>query len=113
MDIPRTVSSEHGPTGDMGQRYLVVGRNVAMRRWTESKGGPSEVHQRDYETVGYLVSGQLQVDIAGQRATIGPGESWIVPAGAAHTYRILEPIVAVEATSPPARLGKKDSIEGS
>ncbi len=31
-----------------------------------------------------------------------PGDSWLVPAGAEHTYRILETFTAVEATSPPA-----------
>jgi hypothetical protein len=31
-----------------------------------------------------------------------PGDSWVVPNGASHTYQILEPFTAVEATSPLA-----------
>jgi mannose-6-phosphate isomerase-like protein (cupin superfamily) len=35
--------------------------------------------------------------------TLAPGDSYLVPAGAEHTYRILETFTAVEATSPPAK----------
>jgi quercetin dioxygenase-like cupin family protein len=31
-----------------------------------------------------------------------PGDSWVIPAGAEHRYRIVEHFKAVEATSPPA-----------
>jgi quercetin dioxygenase-like cupin family protein len=37
-----------------------------------------------------------------------PGDSWVVPRGAAHTYKILEPFTAVEATSPPAHAHGRD-----
>jgi quercetin dioxygenase-like cupin family protein len=37
-----------------------------------------------------------------------PGDSWIVPKGASHTYKVLEPFTAVEATSPPAHVGDRD-----
>jgi quercetin dioxygenase-like cupin family protein len=37
-----------------------------------------------------------------------PGDSWLVPKGAVHTYKILEPFTAVEATSPPAEVGNRD-----
>lgn len=33
-----------------------------------------------------------------------PGDSWSVPKGARHSYKILEPFTAVEATSPPAQV---------
>jgi len=33
---------------------------------------------------------------------LNPGDSWIVPRGAEHSYKILETFTAVEATTPPA-----------
>ena len=33
---------------------------------------------------------------------LAAGDSYCVPAGAEHTYRILETFTAVEATAPPA-----------
>jgi hypothetical protein len=37
-----------------------------------------------------------------------PGVSWLVPKGATHTYKILKPFTALEATSPPAEVGIRD-----
>jgi quercetin dioxygenase-like cupin family protein len=36
------------------------------------------------------------------------GDSWVVPKGAEHTYRILEAFTAVEATHPPAQVHGRD-----
>ena len=33
-----------------------------------------------------------------------PGNAWVVPRQARHTYKILEPFTAVEATHPPAEI---------
>ena len=38
-----------------------------------------------------------------------PGDSWLVPKGASHTYNILESFTAVEATSPPAEVHGRDA----
>jgi hypothetical protein len=37
-----------------------------------------------------------------------PGDSWLVPKGTDHAYRILEEFTAVEATSPPAEIHGRD-----
>jgi len=44
----------------------------------------------------------------GQVVTLEPGDSWTVPKGAAHTYKILEPFTAVEVTHPPAHVHGRD-----
>lgn len=36
----------------------------------------------------------------GQTVNLKPGDSWLVPAGARHAYRIIEEFTVVEATSP-------------
>jgi quercetin dioxygenase-like cupin family protein len=36
------------------------------------------------------------------------GDSWVVPKGAKHSYKILESFTAVEATSPPAQAHGRD-----
>lgn len=105
----KKVSSEASPEGAMGQTYLVSGKRVAMRLWREA--GPSEgmgPHTRDYETVGYVLSGRAELTLEGQTLTLEPGDSWLVPAGAEHDYRITEPFTAVEATSPPAQAHGRD-----
>ena len=37
-----------------------------------------------------------------------PGDSWVVPHGAEHSYKIVETFSAVEATSPPAEVHGRD-----
>lgn len=108
----KKVSAEASPEGQMGQTYLAAGTKVGMRMWRETD--PSDgmgVHARDYETVGYVISGRAELVVEGQTVTLEPGDSWMVPAGAEHDYRILEAFTAVEATSPPARAGGKDGTQ--
>ena len=103
------VSATNAPTGKMGQKYLAVGVNLSMRLWEdESPGEPKEPTSRDYETVGYVISGRAELHIEGQMVRLDPGDSWVVPKGSSHTYRILEPFTAVEATHPPAEVHSRD-----
>ena len=60
--------------------------------------------------VGYVLSGRAELEIEGQTVRLEPGDSWVVPAEAEHTYRILEKFTAVEATAPPAEVhGREQS----
>ncbi|MEH3146982.1 MAG: cupin domain-containing protein [Methylobacterium frigidaeris] len=105
----KKVSSGTSPRGEQGQLYLASGRQVAMRMWTDeppTDDKPSAA--RDYETVGYVISGRAELVIEGQTVRLEPGDSWLVPAGAEHTYRILEAFTAVEATAPPAQVHGRD-----
>ena len=63
---------------------------------------------RDYETVGYVLAGRAELHLEGQTLLLEAGDSWVVPAGAEHTYRVLEAFTAVEATSPPAQVHARD-----
>ncbi len=102
------VKSEFSPHGKMGQKYLASGIHLAMRLWDEQPGEQKPVSRRDYETVGYVIRGKAELQLEGQTVRLEPGDSWVVPKGAAHTYKILEPFTAVEATSPPAAAHGRD-----
>ncbi len=96
--------------GQMGQRNLAAGSRVAMRLWDEqptSSGKPQAA--REYETVGYVVSGRARLVAGDETLDLGPGDSWVVPAGVEHTYEIVEALTAVEATSPPAQEDGRDA----
>lgn len=105
----KKVDSTSSPQGEMGQKYLASGKSVSMRLWEdEQPGEPKEPAQREYETVGYVLKGRAELHIEGQMILLEPGESWVVPKGSSHTYKILEPFTAVEATSPPAHVHGRD-----
>lgn len=105
----KKVSSKTSPKGEMGQKYLADGKSVSMRMWEgEEPGEPKPEARRDYETVGYVISGSAELLLEGQKILLEPGDSWLVPKNASHTYNILEAFTAVEATSPPAEVHGRD-----
>ena len=103
------VNEAGAPQGEMGQRYLASGESVSMRLWeNEQPGEPKPQVAREYETVGYVLSGRAELRLEGETFPLAAGDSWTVPKGASHTYNILESFTAVEATSPPAEVGRRD-----
>lgn len=105
----KKVNSKTSPKGELGQKYLADGKSVSMRLWEdEQPGDPKPEVARDYETVGYVISGRAELHLEGQKLLLEPGDSWLVPKDASHTYNILEPFTAVEATSPPAEVHGRD-----
>ncbi|GGF20717.1 cupin domain-containing protein [Hymenobacter cavernae] len=103
------VDSRYSPKGHDGEKYLASGIHVAMRLWeNEQPGDPKEPVSRDYETVGYVLSGRAELHSEGQVVLLETGNSWVVPKGATHTYKILEAFSAVEATTPPAQVHARE-----
>src|SRR5947209_14567698 len=92
----KKISSHTSPLGDMGKVYLVSGKRVSMRLWRDEEPHAKDPVQRDYEVVGYVISGRAEVTLEGQTIKLDPGDSWLVPAGTQHSYRILERFTAVE-----------------
>lgn len=80
-----------------------------MRLWERKPpGGKKAATRRSYETVGFVVSGRAELHLEGQMVLLEPGDSWVVPKGSSHAYKILEPFTAVEATCPPAEVHGRD-----
>ena len=102
------VESRHSPKGDMGQVYLASGKSVGMRLWYEEPGPATACTSRDYETVGFVIEGRAELESEGQLLILSPGDSWVVPKGATHQYRILESFTGIEATSPPSHVHGRD-----
>lgn len=96
------IDAEHTRKGKNNERHLAKGQSLSMRMWdSEPAGIEKRPLRRDYETVGYVISGRAEVLIEGEAAMLTPGTSWVVPKGAEHTYEILETFTAIEANAPP------------
>lgn len=103
------IDSRNSPKGQQGQKYLASGKQLAMRLWeNEAPGEGKEPVTREYETVGFVIKGRAELHSEGQVVVLEEGNSWVVPKGARHTYKILETFTAVEATSPPAHAHGRD-----
>ena len=104
------VDSLHSPKGPDGEKYLASGKHVAMRMWENERPGEAKAAvARSYETVGYVLAGRAELHLAGQMVILEPGNSWVIPQHAEHSYKILETFSAVEATAPPAQVHGRES----
>ena len=105
----KKVTSQYSPRGEMGQKYLASGIKISMRLWEAVPvAPPAPMTQRDYEAVGYVIEGRARLEIEGQSLLLETGDSWVVPKGSRHSYEILEPFTAVEATTPPSQVHGRD-----
>ncbi len=103
------IDSANSPKGPQGQKYLASGKTVSMRLSEEEPPAKAAAPtRRNYETVGFVISGKAALHIEGQTVRLEPGNSWVVPKDAEHSYEILEPFNAVEATVPPAQVHGRD-----
>lgn len=103
------VESANAPRGREGQRYLAAGISMSMRLWDDEQPGPAKpARARAYETVGFVIAGRAELTIEGQTVHLQPGDSYVVPKGSQHSYKILEPFTAVEATHPPDFMHERD-----
>lgn len=60
------VDSAHSPTGSKGQKHLAVSKNMAMRFWHEAPRDLKPPSRRDYETIGYVISGCAELHSEGR-----------------------------------------------
>ena len=96
-----TLNEHEAAQGDQGQVLLAAGERVSMRLWRgEAPTGDFVRSTRPYETVGYVLQGVAELELNGATTRLEQGDSWVVPAGAEHGYRIVERLTAIEATSP-------------
>ena len=102
------VDGAQSPKGKLGQSYLASGKSVAMRLWDEAESGKEANVSREYETVGYVLEGAAELELEGQTIHLKQGDSWVVPKGAKHTYKVQGHFKAVEATHPPAHVHGRD-----
>ncbi|UBV41985.1 cupin domain-containing protein [Deinococcus taeanensis] len=88
----------HGPDGE---HHLVKGERSSMRLWHREEPNPNKPESNhEYETLGYVIEGRVDLLIGGQTISLQPGDSYLVPAGAPHTFRVTETLTALEVNTP-------------
>lgn len=53
--------------------------------------------------LGHVIAGKIELSVDGQTVMLEAGDSYRVPKGAEHTYRILETLSAAQTTAPSGR----------
>jgi len=68
---------------------------------TFKEGQEVSTHSHPHEQAGYCVQGRFELTIDGVPTVIEPDDSYVIPGGISHSYRVLEDALAVEMFSPP------------
>lgn len=94
---------------DEGFRTVLDGVELKALAWGDrtlltevrlAKGAEVPVHSHPHEQTGYLISGLLEFNVAGEITEAAPGDSWSLGADVEHGARALEDTVVVEVFSP-------------
>lgn len=94
------IASGQAPSSPEGEVRLAAGQRLRLRLWRdEPPTSDKPMRRHDYEVVGYALSGRAELEIEGETVELVAGDSWLVPAGASHSYRIRETFSAVEAVA--------------
>jgi len=96
-------AAERQKRGFKGVDFLIgaTGERMMVALMTFKKSQKVGTHAHPNEQVGYCVQGRFELTIAGESTLIEPDDTYVIPAGASHGYRILEDSLAVEVFSPP------------
>lgn len=99
MTTAEKINVFQSQTGNMGEKLLAKGDSVSMRYWDEQPYDNKDFSTREYETVGYVIEGKAELEFENQKITLEKGDSWVVPKGEKHKYKVIEHFIAVEAVS--------------
>ncbi len=80
----------------------VPGERMTMVRFCLQEGAPVPEHSHPHEQLGVLVSGGLEMTVAGETRTLAPGAAWRIPPDVVHSARCLaDDTLVLECFSPP------------
>ena len=90
--------------GDLAIKPMIVGEDMLFMEVHRAKGLIDPLHSHsDHESMCYLLSGRLKVEIDGESFIAEPGDAWVHPPGVPHRHEALEDCVQIEVKSPPSK----------
>ena len=97
----KPADGEWTPTGPgVKRRILTYNDELMVVEVAFEKDAVGPLHQHPHIQASYVAEGSFEVTIAGRTDTLTKGQSFIVPSGAIHGCRALEPGLLVDAFTP-------------
>lgn len=86
-----------------GVKFLVgaTGERMMVTLMQFKEGDRVGSHAHPNEQAGYCLWGRFKLTVDGEQSLIQPGDSYLIPGNAEHSYEVLEDSQAVEVFSPP------------
>jgi quercetin dioxygenase-like cupin family protein len=88
------------PFAGVTRRILAHSPGLMLTEHTLVKGSVLPEHSHPHQQLVFLRSGQLAVEMAGERLKVVEGDSFVIPPGVRHKVTALEESVALDIFSP-------------
>jgi len=92
------------PEKDLGKGVIlkVPGHleNLSVFHWDMADGSVVTEHSHPQEQFGYVIKGGFDMVIGGERATLGEGDSYFIPADVPHYFTAIGQTEAIDVFSP-------------
>ena len=83
------------------RRLVAVGSRVMAIRVELDRGSVLPAHSHPHEQIGFVVSGRLRFNVAGETSLLQGGDGYSIPGGANHSVEeVIEDSVVVDVFSP-------------
>jgi quercetin dioxygenase-like cupin family protein len=87
--------------GEADGELLVLGAGAMLVNLSLKVGFDQDGHLHpDHESIGYIVSGRVEMRVGDTTRELGPGATWYHPKGVLHTCRALEDAQVLEFHAP-------------
>jgi len=83
------------------RRTLAYGERLMVTQFLITQGTELPRHSHPHEQISYVLSGELEMRVGGQRYYLRPGDSLLLPAGMEHSALALQEVVVIDTFSPP------------
>lgn len=93
---------------DIGQgisfQMIGKGQNFNAIYWNLPDRSIIPEHSHPQEQFGYVVQGDLELNINGQTLTVTKGNSYVIPSGEVHSFKAIGLTEVIDIFSPPRDL---------
>lgn len=87
--------------GEAELKVMRSGDNIQLVELRLKKGYYHPTHNHpEHESIGYVISGRVEMTIGDETYLLGPGDAWHHATGVHHSTRALEDTYAIETHSP-------------
>jgi quercetin dioxygenase-like cupin family protein len=90
------------------ERRLISGENMMLVQFRLAKGAQVAEHHHLHEQMSYVLSGQLEFDVQGEKRVVKGGEVIHLPSNIPHAAYVLEDSLVLDTFSPP----REDFLSG-
>lgn len=95
----RTFPEAH-PDPGVVRRVLSETPEVMMVSFSFEAGAEGKLHSHPHVQSTYVRAGRFQFSVDGETFEVGPGDSFVVPSGAEHGCRCIEPGELIDCFTP-------------